>query len=327
MSRELDEEIREHIARETQDNVDRGMSPEAARRAAMRKFGNVTRAKEEAWEIWSIVWLEQLLQDFRLGLRMMYRNPGFTAIAVFTLALGIGASTAIFSVVETALIEPFAYADAPRYMVIQIQDIEEGRPGGRMWFRGPEFLDYANQNHVFDRVMGSYQSYMLYRSATGTESFLGGILSPGSMEFLGMPALLGRVLQPADYATDASPVFVMRYATWVSRFNGDPSIVGRTFVLDGDEDTGGDHASTVCVARCGGMVSRQAQRDSRPRGPGRRISGKVLVANGTYEGRRFRQGGVCGFDGRSSAARHRVSEIVPETLHRESDARYGLDSG
>src|SRR5712671_6670514 len=172
-------------------------------------------------------------QDIRYALRNLRKAPGFAAVAVITLALGIGASTAIFSVIENVLMEPFPYPDAQRFMSVQIHDAERSEPGGRGGFSGPEFIDYVEQNHVFDRVIANDNTDVLYRSGEGTLRFDGNYVTPGTFEFLGMPALLGRVMQTADYEPGAPPVFVLRYKTWVKSFGADPGIVNKTFVLNG----------------------------------------------------------------------------------------------
>src|SRR5437879_11413102 len=176
-------------------------------------------------------------QDIRFALRNLRKSPSFTIIAAVTLALGIGASTAIFSVIENVLMEPFPYTDPSRLVSVQIHDTEQNQPGGRAGFSGPEYLDYVAQNHVFDRVIANDGLDILYRSGEGTERFDGSLITPGTFEFLGMPPLLGRVAQPADYEPGAPPVFVMRYKTWVSRFSADPAIINKTFVLNGTQRT------------------------------------------------------------------------------------------
>jgi predicted permease len=172
-------------------------------------------------------------QDIRFALRNLRKSPSFAIIAALTLALGMGASTAIFSVIENVLMEPFPYTDPARLVSVQIHDTERNEPGGRPVFSGPEFLDYVAQNHVFDRVMANAGLDILYRSGEGTERFDGNLVIPGTFEFLGMPALLGRVAQPADYEPGAPPVFVLRYKTWVTRFNADPALINKSFVLNG----------------------------------------------------------------------------------------------
>jgi putative ABC transport system permease protein len=177
--------------------------------------------------------METLGQDVRYAARNLGKTPGFAAIAIFTLALGIGASTAIFSVIDNVMMEPFPYPDAQRFYSVQIHDSERSEPGGRGGYTGPEFLDYVEQNHVFDRVIASDQTDVLYRSGEATERYKGGIVSPGTFEFLGMPALVGRVMHPADYEPGAPPVFVLRYKVWVKEFGADPGILNKTFVLNG----------------------------------------------------------------------------------------------
>src|SRR4029077_1987566 len=110
-------------------------------------------------------------------------------------------------------------------------------PGGRAGFSGPEFLDYVEQNHVFDGVISNARTDALYRNGEATQRFNGNFVTPGTFEFFGMPALYGRVMQPADYEPGAPPVFVLRYKTWVARFNGDPGIINRQFVLNGTSRT------------------------------------------------------------------------------------------
>ena len=172
-------------------------------------------------------------QDFRYAQRNLRKSPTFAVIAILTLGLGIGASTAIFSVVDNILMEPFPYTDAPRLMTLQIHDTEKNQRGGRAAFSGPEFLDYVEQNHVFDRVVGMANTDVLYKSGEGTLQFHGVYVTPGTFEFLGMPALYGRVMHPADYEPGAPPVFVLRYKTWVKNFAGDPKIVNQIYTLNG----------------------------------------------------------------------------------------------
>jgi putative ABC transport system permease protein len=177
--------------------------------------------------------LEPLGSDLRFGARTLWKSRSFSAIAIITLALGVGASSAIFSVIDNILLEPFPYPQAQRLMSIVIHDTDHSNPGGRAAFAGGEFLDYSTQNHVFQSAIAMAQTDVLYTSGEGTERFAGMLISPNTFEFLGVPPLLGRAAQPADYQPGAPPVFVLRHKTWVSRFSSDPSILNKNFTLNG----------------------------------------------------------------------------------------------
>ena len=173
-----------------------------------------------------------LRQDVAYALRTLRKSPGFALVAILTLALGIGASTAIFSVIDNVLMEPFPYRDANRLVTVMIHDTERSEPGGSASYLGPEFLDYAEQNRSFDGVVANSDMDVLYTKKEGAENYHGQRVTPGTFEFFGVPALLGRVMETADYEPGAPPVFMMRYKTWVNQFSADPNILNQTFVLN-----------------------------------------------------------------------------------------------
>ena len=181
--------------------------------------------------------MNSILRDLRYGLRGLSKKPGFTGLAVLALALGIGSVTTIFSVIDNVLLDPFPYKDAGRIVLVMIHDVERGERGGRAAFSVPEFLDYKQQNHVFEDVVGDTQEDVLYTSGEGTERFQGINTTPNVFGFLGIPALLGRGITPEDGKPGAPPVFVMSYKLWAKEFNLDPKLLGRTFVLNGKART------------------------------------------------------------------------------------------
>jgi putative ABC transport system permease protein len=159
---DLDQDIRDHLERETQDNIERGMSPEEARFAALRKFGNVTRIKAETREVWSVVWLEQLLQDARFGLRMLWQSPGLTVAAVLAITLGIGVNVEIISVLNgvTLRLLPIPRAE----QIVSVNQIFQGRTsrnthGETSMFSYPEYVNYRDHNHVFTGLV-AYEPFV-----------------------------------------------------------------------------------------------------------------------------------------------------------------------
>ncbi len=251
MLEELNLDIRDHIESETQDNIARGMSPEEARYAAVRKFGNVTRVKEETREVWSFVWLEQLGQDIHYGLRMLAKSPGFAAVAILTLALGIGANTAIFSLIDAVMLRSLPVGNPSELVVLQwsarnspnIHGYQSGgdcsndlRFGARnpsgCSFSEPMFREIA-QARLFSGTAAFASAERLDLSGNGPPSVINGQIASGDFfHTLGVKAAVGRVFEPSDDSPSAAPVAVLNYGYWQSAFGGSRDVIGRTIDLN-----------------------------------------------------------------------------------------------
>jgi predicted permease len=247
----LDEDIRDHIARETQDNMGRGMTPEEARYAAMRKFGNVMRVKEETREVWSVVWLEQLWQDIRYGLRMLRKSPGFSAVAILTLALGIGANTAIFSLIDAVMLRSLPVENPSQLVLLQwaarnspnvhgyqsagdcVNDMRLGakNPGGCS-FSEPMFREIAKAN-ILSGTAAFANTGRLNLTGNGPATVINGQLVSGDFfRTMGLKAATGRLIDVTDDMPSAAPVAVLNYGYWQSAFGGSRDIVGHTIELN-----------------------------------------------------------------------------------------------
>jgi len=228
----LHSELQFHLEQQVAQYIESGLSPEQARRRAALEFGSLERFKEECRDTRWEHHLDIFGRDFRFALRGLKKDRRFAFIAIFALALGIGASTAIFSVVYNALFQPFAYKDPQRLVAIRVADLDQ--PGNwRGVFIFDEFQEIQKQNHVFTEMVANLEDDMVYAAGDNSSLLSGNYVTPGTFEFYGVPPFLGRSLEPGDYRAGAPPVFVMRYATWVNKFGADPSWIGKTFELNG----------------------------------------------------------------------------------------------
>jgi predicted permease len=227
--RELDEEIDAHLRLAIEDRVARGETRAEAEAAARRELGNAGLVKEATREQWGLGSVERFLQDLRYGARLLRRAPGFAAVAIATLALGVGANTAILSVVYGILIRPLPYADSGRLVVLLHQ--------GRNPVAPANFLDWQARARSFER-MGAAEYW--------TPNLLGGDaptklwalrLTPEMLPMLGVPPMLGRWFLPSEGTAGADHVAVIGHGLWTRRFGADPSVVGRTLSLDGEPYT------------------------------------------------------------------------------------------
>lgn len=230
--REIDEEVRFHIDMRTDEYVRRGMSPEAARREAERRFGQLTRIKEMGYEVRGGGLVETLWQDLRYGARMLIKKPGFTIVAVLTLALGIGANTAIFSVVNAVLLTSLPYTEPSRIMMLWGRNPSLNLSQDDFPVSYPDFLDWRAKNQSFEYLAAiGPNSFNL--SGEGDPERIGGVgASADFFKVLGVDAAWGRTFTSEEELDGGAPVVVISHNFWQSRFGADPGIVGRHITLD-----------------------------------------------------------------------------------------------
>lgn len=230
IERELTEELEHHIELKTQENIEAGMPPDEARCAALRAFGGVEQKKEECRDADRLRWLEDLFRDLQYGLRQLRRNPGFTAVAVLTLALGIGATTAIFSYIDAWVIKPLPYPHSDRLMIFESHNTKTGWTANGLTSTA-SFLDFKRQTTSFDKVaMWAVWEYNL--TGNGPPILMeGGKVSWNYFNALGAKPLLGRTFTSDEDRPGTGHVAILSEGLWRSRYGGDPKIIGRNINL------------------------------------------------------------------------------------------------
>ena len=240
LDQEIEAELRSHIEMRTADNMVAGMSPQQARRDALLRFGNRVVLKERVTGADTQMFLDSVWQDLCYGLRQLRRNPGFTAVAVLTLALGIGSVTLIFSAVYGVILNTFPFRDASQVTSFTIVDLSHPG-GGREFLSVPEFLYFREHSQAFEDFSGEYGGFgttpVRYTTGNAVYQFDADFLSVNSFRFFGVSPLAGRLPTPDDVKPGTTPVFVMGYKLWHGEFNGDSKIVGKSFTLNGTPTT------------------------------------------------------------------------------------------
>jgi len=225
LDQEFGEELESHLALFTEENIRRGLTPEDAERAARVRLGGITQLREMHRELRGLPWIETLAQDIRYALRTLRRNPGFTVVAILTLALGIGANTAIFTLINAVLLRPLPY-EKPQELVT--------------WRNNESLLDIddiRDQSSFFAAGGGVNPEVMDYTGGAEPLGVRAGYVDAGLFQALGVPAMLGRALAPEEDRRGGPRVVVLAYPFWREYLASDPNIVGKTLPLSGNRYT------------------------------------------------------------------------------------------
>ena len=229
MDREIDDEITSHLAEATEEYVQQGLSPEEARRAARRRFGGVTRTKEVYREVRSFMWLAELSRDVRYALRTLRKSPTFTTTAVATLALAIGANTAMFSVLNAVLLRPLPYRSPEQLAMLWTEDPTQNLHEGRsaLW----DVEQWLTQSQSFADLASFDSVGTTLTAAEGTEQIVGASISPNLLPLLGVQPVRGRSFSSDE--TEQKRLVLISHRFWQARFGGSNDAIGATLVLNG----------------------------------------------------------------------------------------------
>jgi putative ABC transport system permease protein len=227
---DLERELRSHLELEAQEQQENHLTPEEARYAAQRAFGNASLVKEATRETWGFMWLAKLSQDVRYGCRMLKNNPGFAAVVILTAALGIGANTSIFTVVNAVLLRPLPYRDADR--LVSLVNVAKDN-FVKLGVADFQYAAWRDQAGIFDG-MAAYAGRRFTITGNGDpEQLLAQAVTPGFLRTMGIAPLVGRDFSSGDAAPRGGQVALLSYILWMSRFGGDPSILSKQMTLDG----------------------------------------------------------------------------------------------
>ncbi|MHB8484598.1 MAG: ADOP family duplicated permease [Candidatus Acidiferrales bacterium] len=226
---ELDDELRDHVEQKTEEYVAKGLAPEEARRQALLEIGGVEKRKEECRDTRGVNWIQDLFQDLRYGLRMLRKSPGFTTVAVLSLALGIGATFAIFSVMYALALRPLPVSHPNRLVEL------DGGLGNLHTY--PEWKIFRDHQNIFSQVLAyNYFDTNFNIAAAKQQKEVSGLYVSGDyFQTLGVPAVIGRVLEPSDDQQGAPPVCVLGYGLWRQFYDQSRKVLGQSVLVDGHE--------------------------------------------------------------------------------------------
>ena len=247
--KELDDELRDHLERKAEEYVAKGMAPAEARRGARLDLGGIEQTKEKCRDARRVNWFQDLIQDTRYGLRILRKSPGFTVVAVLTLSLGIGANTAIFSLLNAVMLQSIPVRHPEQLVILrwsahrQPENLGTSGYGDCLWVPGaiqscsfsyPLYRAVLAHTDAFSSVLAMAGADQLDLSGNGATSMVVGELVSGNyFETLGVPSALGRTIQPLDDQLGAPPVIVLSYGYWQRAFGGVADAIGRTVRLNG----------------------------------------------------------------------------------------------